>query len=171
MAEDTYRQYEVVDDTSVGIERQQLIANQLAIQQEAEQERVAEEKEAEENEPVPMSWGFFIKVEIVCIIGDLIDFFTAGTLGWLIGLAIDGILFMAVGLSKSGRKQFKRIVVGLLAETIPIIDVLPFRTIFMAWGFIKSRSKIASTADRLVHIRHSQNIAAMKTGADKQHAA
>ena len=105
--------------------------------------------EQEEREPYStkpeekMGLLFFIAALFFSVIGDLIDFFTAGTIGWLIGLFIDGILALMFGLSKAGRKQFKRMLVAFVGESIPIIGMLPFRTIFLIWSFISSRSKIA----------------------------
>ncbi len=149
MPEADIQQFEAAEEAyemeMADIENQQIIANQLAVQQQTEQERVAEEEEAAKNRGAEMSLGLFIPLIILCIIGDFIDVITGGTIGWLIGLFIDGIILLATGLSKAGRKQFKRIVVGLIGETIPIIDVLPFRTIFLTWGFIKSRSAIAAS--------------------------
>lgn len=148
MPEDEIEQQENIEDAQEDdIEDEQLIANQLSAQQEAQRARIAEEKKTAQNQQSPMSLGLFIPLIILCIIGDVIDFFTGGTIGWVIGLFIDAIIMIATGISKSGRKQFKRIVVGLLAETIPIIDALPFRTISLTWGFVKSRSTIAQVID------------------------
>ena len=105
--------------------------------------------EQEEREPYStkpeekMGLLFFITGLFFCVIGDLVDFFTAGTIGWLTGLLIDAILALMFGLSKSGRKQFKRMLVAFVGESIPIIGMLPFRTIFLIWSFISSRSEIA----------------------------
>ena len=103
-----------------------------------------EEREPHSTKPVEkMSLLFFIGALFFCVIGDLIDFFTAGTIGWLIGLFIDAILALMFGLSKAGRKQFKRMAVGLIGESFPIIAMLPLRTIFLIWSFISSHSKVA----------------------------
>ena len=93
--------------------------------------------------PEKMGLMFFVIGLFFSVIGDVIDFFTAGTFGWLVGLFIDAILLLMFGLSKSGRKQFKRVVIAVLGESIPVINMLPFRSIIMIWSFIKSRNKIA----------------------------
>lgn len=107
---------------------------------------VAEQEEREPYSTKPeekMGIFFFLAALTLSVIGDLIDFFTAGTIGWLIGLLIDGILAMMFGFSSSGRKQFKKMLIAFIGESIPFIAMLPFRTITTIWSFISSRSKIA----------------------------
>lgn len=102
-----------------------------------------EKQESEKLEPKKMGLVFFIAALFFSVIGDLIDFFTGGTIGWLIGLFIDAILALMFGMSSSGRKQFKKMVVGFVGESIPFVAMFPFRTITTIWSFISSRSKIA----------------------------
>lgn len=80
---------------------------------------------------------FFILL-LLCIFGDLIEIFTVGTIGWLTGLAIDGILLLSIGVTKNAKKQFKRILVGVIGETVPIINILPLRSVFLVWAYVKS---------------------------------
>ncbi|KKS24844.1 MAG: hypothetical protein A2736_00355 [Candidatus Yanofskybacteria bacterium RIFCSPHIGHO2_01_FULL_41_27] len=96
--------------------------------------------EEESQKPVPMGLLLFLFMLLVTVILDVIDIFTGGTLGWLIGIFGDLLLLVFVGISKSGRKQFKRIIAGLLGDSIPIIAFLPIRTIFLVWAFLSSRS-------------------------------
>ena len=114
-----------------------------------EQDREEKEKENQPQKPEKMDTTMFAILLLLCVIGDLIDILTVGTIGWLVGLFIDGILLLATGLSRAGRKQFKRILVGVLGETIPIpfLAIVPFRSLFLTWGFIKSRSSIAAAID------------------------
>lgn len=100
----------------------------------------APEQEKNEQEATRMGWGFFLFLLAVCLILDTIDAFTVGTLGWFTGIIGDLFLAVVSGMSKSGRKQFKKIIAGLLGETIPLINVLPLRTGFLIWGFVSSRS-------------------------------
>jgi hypothetical protein len=103
-----------------------------------------EEREPDSTQPQEkMSGLFFFAALTLSVIGDLIDFFTGGTIGWLVGLGIDALLAIMFGTSNSGRKQLKKMAIAILAETIPFIDVLPFRTIFTIWSFISSRSTVA----------------------------
>ncbi len=104
-----------------------------------EESQKRSEAEAQEKESRKMGVMFFSLLLILCVIGDLIDIFTAGTVGWLVGLFIDAVLLIATGLSKSGRKQFKRIVIGVIGDSIPILAILPFRSFFLTWSFINSR--------------------------------
>lgn len=126
--------------------REQLESDRALDQRQSEQE--SEENQNQPEESQKMGIMFFSIFLLLCVIGDLIDIFTAGTIGWLVGLFIDGIVLLATGMSKAGRKQFKVIVVGLIGDSIPILAVLPFRSIFLTWGFIKSRSSIATAIDR-----------------------
>ena len=83
---------------------------------------------------------FFILL-ILCVVADLIDLFTVGTIGWIIGLFVDAVLLVSMGLSRGGRKQFKKLVVGVIGDTIPILAILPFRSFFLVWSFVKSREE------------------------------
>lgn len=123
------------------LEQQEQLESDRAIYQ-AGQEREEEEKRNQPQKPEKMDSVLFAILLLLCVIGDLIDILTVGTIGWIVGLFIDGILLLATGLSKAGRKQFKRILVGVLGETIPIplLAIVPFRSLFLTWGFIKSRS-------------------------------
>ncbi len=126
-------------------QQQEQLESDRALYQ-AKQEREEEEKKNQPQNPEKMGIMFFAILLLLCVIGDLIDIFTGGTIGWFIGLFIDAIVLLATGLSKAGRKQFKRIIIGIIGDSIPILAFLPFRSIFLTWGFIKSRS---STAQKL----------------------
>ena len=118
----------------------------------AQLEAEQEEREPGTTGPKKMGLIFFAIAGILCVVADVIDFFTGGTIGWFIGLFVDGILLLMFGLSSAGRKQFKRIIGGLVGESFPIIATLPLRTIFLCWAFISSRSKIArKVEDRVEH--------------------
>lgn len=108
-------------------------------QTDPEQSRDREENQPQE--PAKMGIMMFAILLILCVIADLVDFFTVGTIGWLVGLFVDAILLLSVGLSKGGRKQFKRIVIGVVGDTIPVLAVLPFRSLFLIWAFVKSRQE------------------------------
>lgn len=110
----------------------------------ADQEREAEEKENQPQNPEKMGIMFFSILLLLCVVADFIDIITVGTIGWLVGLFVDAILLLSAGLSKAGRKQFKRILLGVIGETIPIplLAVLPFRSLFLTWSFIQSRHEL-----------------------------
>ncbi len=114
-----------------------------------------EQNESEAPEPKKMGLIFFLVALFFSVIGDLIDFFTGGTIGWLIGLAIDGILALMFGMSSSGRKQFKKMAIGFVGESIPFVAMLPFRTITTIWSFVSSHSKIIKKiGDKVEHQIH-----------------
>ncbi len=132
--------------------QEQIESDRALDRTEADQEE--QEKNSQPKESPKMGVMFFSILLILCVTGDLIDILTGGTIGWLVGLFIDGIVLLATGMSKAGRKQFKRIVIGLIGDSIPILSILPFRSIFLTWGFVKSRSatvqSISSVAQKVV---------------------
>lgn len=124
-------------------EEEQAYLYQLELARAQERMRQDEENtrmEEESQKPVPMGIIFFGFLIILCLIADIIDIFTGGTIGWVIGLFVDFILLILTGISKSGRKQFKRILAGIIGDSIPIVAFLPLRSIFLIWAFISSRS-------------------------------
>ncbi len=116
---------------------------------EADRSRYQQSREAdlagqqgEQTNTAKMGWAFFLFLLVVCLILDVIDAFTAGTIGWLTGIVGDIFLAAVTGMTKSGRKQFGKILTGLIGESIPIIGFLPLRTGFLIWGFVSSRSAV-----------------------------
>lgn len=122
-------------------QQQEQLESDRAISQ-AESEQEEENKETQPKEPVKMGTMFFAILLLLCVVADFIDMLTAGTIGWIIGLFVDGILLFATGLTKAGRKQFKRITVGVIGEKVPIINILPLRSLFLTWSFVKSRYEL-----------------------------
>ncbi|GEM_PF-4825653 len=122
----------------------------------ARMEAEQEEREPGTTGPEKMSLLLFLPLLFICVIGDLIDIFTVGTIGWVVGLFIDAILLIATGLSRAGRKQFKRILIGAAADSFPLVAFLPFRSIFLVWAFIKSRNEkaqyLAEMAEKIENI-------------------
>ena len=110
----------------------------------AEQEREDEERENQPEKPARMGMMFFAILLLLCVVADFVDMITVGTIGWLVGLFVDAILLLSAGLSRAGRKQFKRIVIGVIGETVPIpfLAILPFRSFFLVWSFVKSRHEL-----------------------------
>ena len=106
----------------------------------AQEAKTQAETVAQEKEGKKIGTMFFFILLILCIIGDIIDIITVGTIGWLVGLFIDAILLMSMGVSKGGRKQFKRMIIGVIGDSIPIVNILPFRSGFLIWSYIKSRA-------------------------------
>ena len=107
-----------------------------------------QEQQREELEKNKISWLTFIPCLILSIIADIVEAGTAGTLGWLFGIFVDIILLLVLGLSRGGRKQFKKWLTAIGLEKIPIIDAIPFRTFFLVWAFISSRPKLLKTLQK-----------------------
>ncbi|MBI2676715.1 MAG: hypothetical protein HYX21_02045 [Candidatus Yanofskybacteria bacterium] len=114
------------------------------------QERRASEEEAKKQQQKKdqMGWLVFIFALLLSIIADLIEIFTVGTIGWLTGLFIDFILFVTLGFTRAGRKQWKKLVSALFIESVPILNILPLRTILLTWSFIASRPKLMSRIEK-----------------------
>jgi hypothetical protein len=99
------------------------------------------ESEQQEQENSKMGWGLFLIALVLGLIADVVELLTVGTLGWFVGFIIDLILAGMLGLSASGRKQWKKWVWGPIIETVPILSTIPlFRAAFLIWSFASSRS-------------------------------
>lgn len=122
--------------------QEQLESDRALSQNEADKEGGG--KENPTNGSQKMRVMFFSILLLLCVIADFIDIITVGTIGWLVGLFVDAILLLAAGVSKGGRKQFKKILIGVIGETIPIpfLAILPFRSLFLIWSFIQSRYEL-----------------------------
>ncbi len=123
---------------------------QYALEEDRARQRLwAEEdlaRQQQEETQARMGWGIFLIALILSLIADIVEFFTVGTIGWIVGLIIDLILLAMLGFSKAGKKQFKKWIWGPLIETIPILSTIPlFRVAFLIWAFASSRSKKLQT--------------------------
>ncbi len=120
-------------------QQEQLESDRAISQAESEQE---ENKENQPKEPIKMGTMLFAILLLLCVVADFVDILTAGTIGWLVGLFVDAILLLSIGFSKGGRKQFKKIVIGVIGDSIPILAILPFRSFFLIWSFVQSRYEL-----------------------------
>ncbi len=122
-----------------------------SLEQYAELTQVAQtEKEKQKEEQKKIRLPIFLVILFLCVVGDIIDALTGGTLGWLIGILIDLILVGMTLPIKSLRAQTKdnigTIIGAIGGETVPFLGFLPFRTALVIYLFIISRSKLAQTA-------------------------
>lgn len=120
--------------------------------QRGQQENLAQQQEQAPPQPPKMGWFIFGSALILCLIADAIDAGTAGTIGWLIGIFIDLILLLILGLSSSAKKQWKKWVGGLVGETIPFVAALPLRTGFLIWAFIASRPQMIGKIAKILKV-------------------
>jgi hypothetical protein len=111
-------------------------------------EEIQKAKEAQDSKG--MSFGFFIIMLIFCGALDAIDFFTAGTIGWAIGLIGDGIILLVMGTNRGAQKQIKRMLIAVVGESIPAIAAAPFRTIGIIWSYISSKPRAAKALGAVV---------------------
>lgn len=107
-----------------------------------------QQQQQEELEKNKMSWLTFIPCLILAILADVVEIVTVGTLGWFLGIFVDIILLLVLGLSRSGRKQFKKWLTAIGLEKIPIVGAIPFRTFFLVWSFISSRPKLLGVVQK-----------------------
>lgn len=122
-------------------QQQEQLESDRALSQ-AESDRKEDEKKIQPEESPKMGMMLFAILLLLCVVADFIDMLTVGTIGWMIGIFVDAVLFLSVGLSKGGRKQFKRIVIGVIGEKVPILNILPFRSLFLIWSFVNSRYEL-----------------------------
>lgn len=126
----------------MGSVAEQQIGEQLERERNISRVDIEGEEQKEQNQPEKlerMGIVFFTILLLLCVVADFIDMLTAGTIGWLVGLFVDGILLLAIGLTKAGRKQFKKIIIGVIGEKVPFVNILPLRSFFLIWSFVKSR--------------------------------
>lgn len=124
---------------------QEQLQEQLESDRAVSQNASAQEEENKKNkskEPAKMGTMMFAILLLLCVIADFVDMLTVGTIGWIIGFFVDGILLLSIGMSKGGRKQFKKMLVGVIGDSIPILAILPFRSFFLVWSYVKSRHEL-----------------------------
>jgi hypothetical protein len=93
----------------------------------------------------------FVTILLLCVIADILELATGGTIGWVAGLIVDFILLIFFGFRKGsdgttqGIKSFfennKRLLAAIGVETIPFVGALPVRTVFIAWYQWQGKSK------------------------------
>jgi hypothetical protein len=96
-----------------------------------------------------MSFKTFLLFLIPSIIADIVDLVTAGTIGWAIGIAVDALLLIGLGFSKNKKKaQVYKVLAGLGLETVlPVLSMLPFRTLFVIWAYASEKPKMRKAAE------------------------
>lgn len=119
------------------------LASDRARYQKMREEDLARQQAEEEQRQEQMGWGIFLVALFLSLIADVVELITAGTLGWFVGFIIDLILLAMLGLSKAGRKQWKKWIWGPIIEKVPILATVPlFRAAFLTWAFVSSRSPL-----------------------------
>lgn len=99
------------------------------------------QQQLETREQAKMGWGIFGVALFLSLVADIVELLTLGTIGWFVGFIVDLILLAMLGISKAGRKQWKRWIWGPLIEKIPFLAAIPlFRVGFLVWAFVASRS-------------------------------
>ena len=89
---------------------------------------------------------FFGIILALFIITDGVEFFTGGTVGWVLGQVIDflvaPVLFLfyssftgknIFGSSRQGRMRLRNMLVALAGESMPIMGALPLRSVLWGW--------------------------------------
>lgn len=122
-------------------QNQEQLESDRAIYQ-AEQDRIGDEMK-NQPEPYKMGAGSYVLI-LFALFVDIIEIITTYTgVGAIIsiplGLLVDVIIFIGVGMSKNTRKQWKRFAVGFVGENFPILasvlEFIPFRTLSLIWMY------------------------------------
>ena len=109
-----------------------------------QQAQVAAQAEAEKQEKKSqgIGWFKFISVLFVSVALDLIDFFSVGTIGTIVGFFGNIFILLVAGISQKKSKlkqaQFRKLLVMFFGESIPIVNTLPLRSIMWIWAFLAS---------------------------------
>lgn len=116
---------------------------QLAQVRRQQQAQLAAQQEAQEKEKSQgMGWLKFLSVLFVTIVLDLLDFFSVGTIGTIVGFFGNIFILLVAGISqkksKAKQAQMRKILIMFLGESIPIVNILPLRTIMWVWAFLAS---------------------------------
>ncbi len=111
------------------------------------------EENAREQEKIGLL--FVTILLLLALTADIVDIITAGTIGWLIGIIVDVIMFiMVIGRIYTTQKTlrfwndrtFQLIFYGNAIEFIPVIgSLLPARTAAVIVAFVTSRNKKLAT--------------------------
>ncbi|MEK7583119.1 MAG: hypothetical protein AAB483_01795 [Patescibacteria group bacterium] len=126
---------------------------QLAQERRRAQLQGAEDQEQKRQEQADQK--LFRSVLKISIILDAIDIVSLGTIGWFIGCIGDLYLYKKTGQSKAGRAQKKKIIIAIVGEKIPIVNILPLRTIMAIFSNPKIMAKIAQrlqTASKILNV-------------------
>lgn len=99
----------------------------------------APEEYPDEEGPKPIGIGMFIGILAFCLFLDAIEFFTGGTIGWIVGLVGDGIILLITGWKKTQQQQFKKMLAAAGLEKVWPFNILPLRSGFWVWSYIQSR--------------------------------
>lgn len=123
--------------------QEQLESDRAVYQTEQERENAEEEKQLQNTTPRKMGVGSYVLILFALFI-DIIEIITTYTgIGAIIsiplGLLVDVIIFIGVGMSKNARKQWKRFAVGFVGENFPllasVLEFIPFRTLSLIWMY------------------------------------
>lgn len=80
------------------------------------------------------SGATFIVVIILSLFKDFVDIGTLGSIGWIINIAVILILFIALYGNRAILKRFfLRIIITIIAESIPFLSILPIYTVVAIW--------------------------------------
>jgi hypothetical protein len=125
-------------------EKKKKAASELVVSSEAQ----GNKKTPEENQHDRISIVIFIFLLILCIAADAAELVTGGTIGEIAGIAVDFILFIffwfrgeKAGDARGFLERYKGLFAMIGVETIPFLNTLPVRTIYMIWYQWKGQSQ------------------------------
>lgn len=113
-------------------------------------ESVVEEEGGEEEKKMGVV-SFLFGLTFLAIPADAAEFFTGGTLGWLVGLCADILLYVLFSVTSASKSQMRKFLISAGIEKIPTLpSALPIRSIVLIWMFFSSRDIVKKTAARAV---------------------
>ncbi|KKR02602.1 MAG: hypothetical protein UT29_C0001G0082 [Candidatus Yanofskybacteria bacterium GW2011_GWA1_39_13] len=124
-------------------QQEQLESDRAVYQNEQERESAEAKNQSPQAQPYKMGAGSYVLI-LFALFVDIIEIITTYTgVGAIIsiplGLLVDVIIFLGVGMSKDARKQWKRFAVGFVGENFPILasvlEFIPFRTLSLIWMY------------------------------------
>jgi len=101
-----------------------------------EDQKIAEE-EAQGTEKNQKTLDELKKILKIAIIGDVIDFFTVGTIGWVTGWFIDGWIYIKLSKLGLASKHKGGLWTSIIIEKIPVLDALFPRSLYIYLGIYK----------------------------------
>ncbi len=123
--------------------------DELEIKNELEIERAAErmETEAGQESPPPQQKRMGILIFLISLFLMLlqtgVEWLTAGTIGWFVGVLISILLFVMLRPYTKSLKRAKFFMnSSLVIDAIPVIDLIPIDIVALVFTFVKSRSKL-----------------------------
>ncbi|MEK7600652.1 MAG: hypothetical protein AAB463_01655 [Patescibacteria group bacterium] len=109
------------------------------------------EEEGGEEEKKMGIVSFLFGLTFLALPADAAEFFTGGTLGWLVGLCADILLYVLFSVTSASKSQMRKFLIAAGIEKIPTLpSALPIRSIVLIWMYFSSRDVVRKTVSKVV---------------------